>query len=691
MFEAGLLVQRLAPRVDHAIPNRWVLRPGRHEAPAHRFDAVSLALANEHRNVFSWRNVEAGLEQRAVLGKIEPHAKIGEFTGKKIVTTANGSATYNAGVEERQAGLERSMRIPVLTFRFLAMALLLLTEACSFNNAEPPVLAPPQSVVPAPETSFYQIPITFPLASLQQQLFNALKPNVDQGGTIKVGAVLQVAKMVTRKVTEMVPTPVQKLVPETRTECITVPGGPGPVNPGGVPLPRPCINRQITVMVPKTVTELVATEVDKVVRIVESTPIKDLHLDYSIVLQSVEMSMKDNILSTTVVIRGKTQLKAGNVATIGSAQCGISGEMPEFRLTEKAKIDWQEDAQLHIEKTPVELTWSKPCNLTAAKVSLDDVFKIPALKKLLEKQLALTYETIPATIDLTTKAQSYWSTLNTPCRQSLQDEDIENIINPKTGANTKQYTDITLHINPIKFGVVPFKGTGDLATTAVSLEFNPILNIAPHGVDPLRSPPDKVVCTKPVTGVPKLPPLNLLSGKNHVSLRIEGAITLERANKELTTTLKNERFDLSPFGTAKIDNVNVYPTGPDVVMKVQISEPFRGTIYFIGSPVYNSADDILTFRNLHFTLETKNLLANVADWLLHSKFDQMLQEKAQIKLNQILKQLVAGGHIVRPLDDGTGKLRFDITQVQPVGVFVDLQMVHVFIDVDGFGEIELSP
>jgi Domain of unknown function (DUF4403) len=577
------------------------------------------------------------------------------------------------------------MRIPILTFRFLATALLLLTEACSLNNAEPPVLAPPQNVVPAPKTSFSQIPVTFPLASLQQQLFNTLKPSVDQGGTVKVEAVLKVAKMVPRKVTEMVPTLVYKWVPETRTECITVPGGPGPSNPGGVPLPRPCINRQITELVPKTVTELVPTEVDKVVRIVESTPIKDLHLDYSTVLQSVEMSMTDNILSTTVVIRGKTQLKARNVATIGSAQCGINGEMTEFRLTEKAKIDWQEDARLYIEKTPVELTWSKPCNLTAAKVSLDDVFKIPALKKLLEKQLALTYETIPTTIDLTKKAQSYWSTLNTPCRQSLKDEDIENTIDPKTGAKTKQYTDITLHINPIRFGLVPFKGTGDFATTAVSLEFNPILNIAPHGADP---PTDKVVCTKPVTGVPQLPPLDLLSGKNHVSLRIEGSITLERANKELTTTLKNERFDLSPFGTAKIDNVNLYPTGPDVVMKVQISEPFRGTIYFIGSPVYNSADDILTFRNLHFTLETKNLLANVADWFLHSKFGQMLQEKAQIKFNQILQKLVAGGRIVRPLDDGTGELRFDITQVQPVGVFVDLQMVHVFIDVDGFGEIE---
>jgi hypothetical protein len=109
----------------------------------------------------------------------------------------------------------------------------------------------------------------------------------------------------------------------------------------------------------------------------------------------------------------------------------------------------------------------------------------------------------------------------------------------------------------------------------------------------------------------------------------------------------------------------------------------------MGSPVYNSADDILTFRNLHFTLETKNLLAKVADWLLHSKFEQMLQEKAQIKFSQSLERLVAGGHIVHPLDEGAGKVRFDITQVQPVGVFVDLQMVHVFIDVDGFGEIEL--
>ena len=93
MLEARLLFQRLTARVDHLISDRRILRPGRHQAPAHRFDNGSVTVPNDHRNIFARRDVKAVLEQRQILRKMEANPEIGEFTGEKSrnVRTWSGS------------------------------------------------------------------------------------------------------------------------------------------------------------------------------------------------------------------------------------------------------------------------------------------------------------------------------------------------------------------------------------------------------------------------------------------------------------------------------------------------------------------------------------------------------------------------------------------------------------------------
>ena len=76
----------------------------------HQFDNVSVAVANDHRNVLARRNVVAWLEIRQVLVEIEPKPNIREFTGKEIVTPADGSQTYRAVVEGRQSRIFTTKR-----------------------------------------------------------------------------------------------------------------------------------------------------------------------------------------------------------------------------------------------------------------------------------------------------------------------------------------------------------------------------------------------------------------------------------------------------------------------------------------------------------------------------------------------------------------------------------------------------
>jgi hypothetical protein len=64
-------------------------------------NGVTVAAANDHRNVLARRDVETRLEQRQVLREIEANPKIGEFTGKKIVTPAHGPGMHSPAVEQR--------------------------------------------------------------------------------------------------------------------------------------------------------------------------------------------------------------------------------------------------------------------------------------------------------------------------------------------------------------------------------------------------------------------------------------------------------------------------------------------------------------------------------------------------------------------------------------------------------------
>ncbi|HZV69735.1 MAG TPA: DUF4403 family protein [Saprospiraceae bacterium] len=59
----------------------------------------------------------------------------------------------------------------------------------------------------------------------------------------------------------------------------------------------------------------------------------------------------------------------------------------------------------------------------------------------------------------------------------------------------------------------------------------------------------------------------------------------------------------------------------------------KGVLFLKGSPVMDSAKQILSINNLDFDLSTKNILLNAADWLLHPQLLNKIQALANFDLN----------------------------------------------------------
>ena len=67
-------------------------------------------------------------------------------------------------------------------------------------------------------------------------------------------------------------------------------------------------------------------------------------------------------------------------------------------------------------------------------------------------------------------------------------------------------------------------------------------------------------------------------------------------------------------------------------LKVAFSGKRKGILFLVGTPVFDSVQQIITFPDLTFDLNTKNALLKSAKWLFNSKITDKLQEFAVFDL-----------------------------------------------------------
>jgi hypothetical protein len=236
---------------------------------------------------------------------------------------------------------------------------------------------------------------------------------------------------------------------------------------------------------------------------------------------------------------------------------------------------------------------------------------------------------------------------------------------------------IWLLINPVVPCIAPFSGTGQSVSTSIGVVAKPKI----------------VFGQKPSLQNTPLPEFDLNSPQSGSHVVLEGNLPFDIASKILSQKLVGNKYIASKFGV-NIDEVLIYGSGETTVLKLDVSGDIHGSIYLTGTPYYEISNDSLFIKNLDYSIETKNILANSADWLLHPGFRQMIAEQTHWGLGGQIT--AAKEKIISFLNPQQGKsnstsLFFgSINTLNSIGVFSKSDSFHIIVIVDGNVSLNLD-
>ena len=104
-------------------------------------------------------------------------------------------------------------------------------------------------------------------------------------------------------------------------------------------------------------------------------------------------------------------------------------------------------------------------------------------------------------------------------------------------------------------------------------------------------------------------------------------------NHVLTQTLTKQKLNLIG-GNLTIKSASVYGSGRNLILRADVGGAVKGTLYFHGSPQYDTLTNTLRLQNVDFDVDTKERLFATADWLLHDHLRDTIQAVTVIPLRQ---------------------------------------------------------
>lgn len=123
-------------------------------------------------------------------------------------------------------------------------------------------------------------------------------------------------------------------------------------------------------------------------------------------------------------------------------------------------------------------------------------------------------------------------------------------------------------------------------------------------------------------------------------------IELAEINASLRCHVAHEQVRIGKNTTADISNLKLYSKSGTLYAKLEIdaqNDELRvrvlGTVYFKGDFAYNAQSKQITFKNVDFTMETRNELVRVASWLLSGEISRRIQEDVKLDIGPRLNDL----------------------------------------------------
>lgn len=332
-------------------------------------------------------------------------------------------------------------------------------------------------------------------------------------------------------------------------------------------------------------------------KIVASSPIGPVGLKYDVRREPLRFDMQGNRLSVGARVyywfegaQRITKPIIGGYYWQSLGSCG-RGEPPrEALIGLTTTVNLSEDWRVKSSTTVSPTQYPKKCSVTFLNIDItgrvNDVFRGG-----LAQAAALADQQVAQQGNLRPYGEQAWKYLQEPVMLD---------------------SGIWLVINPVAASAGPLNGSGKSVTATVGV----------------TAYPQVVLGGRPRAEARALPKLALTPPKEGFRITVEGELTFADASRELARALVGKRYRISGHDV-EITGISVYGGDDMAVVEVGMKGDIDGKVYLVGRPAFDAASNRVIIDNLDFSLETKNVLANTADWLTHGSIQRTIADSAQ--------------------------------------------------------------
>jgi hypothetical protein len=111
---------------------------------------------------------------------------------------------------------------------------------------------------------------------------------------------------------------------------------------------------------------------------------------------------------------------------------------------------------------------------------------------------------------------------------------------------------------------------------------------------------------------------------------------------------------------------------------------FKGTVYALGTPVYNDSTQILSIKDFDFDVKSKDALIGTAEWLLKGSFRKTIQANLKYSMkDEIEKAIRTADDALKNAKIPNIKLNGKVEKIAPYGINLSEQGIEVIIQSTG--------
>lgn len=172
---------------------------------------------------------------------------------------------------------------------------------------------------------------------------------------------------------------------------------------------------------------------------------------------------------------------------------------------------------------------------------------------------------------------------------------------------------------------------------------------------------------RPATTIPELVVAKEIPDQFRIGLLSEA--TYPEATKIVSEEFVGKSYEFRE-GRYKITitGIDLYGQNNNLIIKATLQGSLNGAVYLRGRPYYDAETRTISLRDLHYDLDTRNILYRTANWLLQGSFTRTLEKQLTIPVgdqidearksfqtrltnNQVVKGVVINGKLEQVTPD----------------------------------------